>query len=1158
MKTKTDFLFKVMRITCTQILVLIITAGIIHAHNLKGQGVLDEKLTIKLTNENLKTVLFAIEQKTRARFIYNHREIQPTNKVSVEANNQRLEEVLRGMLLPIGIVYEADAQQIILSRLRNAPVPDFPLLSRQKKTALDNRFPLFKVSGKITDDKEEPLVGATVILEGTSKGVFTDMDGKFNLEIEDNEAKGNLVVSFIGYQTQTVPIEGRTIINIQLKEGRELEEVVVTALGVKKQSKSLGYATATVGGEDVSVNRSVNFMNALQGKMAGVNITALGSGAAGTSKIRIRGQSSFGGNNSPLIVVNGVPIDNTNNGARGDVSERGSNRTSDGGDGLSSINPDDIESMTVLKGAAASALYGSRAKDGVIMITTKSGAKGQGITITYNANYTSEKPLDYTDYQYEYGQGENGLRPTTPFPTSGQWSFGEKFQPGMTQILFNNINAPYEPQRGIINQFYRTGNTLTNTLTISSGGQNGGFSLSGSQLSNTAILEGSGYQRRTVNLGFSQTFANKLIFSGNINYSNENRINPPNIAEQDYSPVIIYNMANSMPLKLLRENASDANGNETVWSRFTNRTNPYFALKRFDNIVNDRVFGNLTSRYNITDWLFIQARVGQDYYSREQEYNLPTGTQRQVAAPAGFVNGQYVQDSRTVRELNADFLIGVNKNFGKIGVNLSAGGNQMYRKISRLNVLVQDFYVRDLYSLSNGRAKDPVYDFSERQVNSLYGSAEVSFNDVLFFTGTARNDWFSTLSPANRSILYPSLTVSYVISQSLRNKLPEWLSFAKIRAAYAEVGSDTDVQPYSNNLFYNINTQLFGISPLGSIAGSIVPNANLRPMRVSENEVGLELKLLDYRIGIDISYYDKLSSDQILRKQASNAGGFLTELVNVGKSRNQGVELLLDVEAIRTANFKWNSVFNIAYNQSEVIDLGGLNEITVGTGEFTGELRQVVGKPLGQLYGFGYLRDASGKRIFDSGNGRPLRTATQIAFGSAVPVYVGGFTNIFTYKNFDLSVLIDFKLGHKMISGTNFNAWRHGLHKGTLIGRDENFVIGDGVNSKGEVNTVKSGVQAFYETVRASNIAEEFVANAGLWQLRQITFGYNLSKLVKKVTFIKGAKLSIVANNIAVLKKWVDNIHPEQFGFPSDNLVGLEATGLPVTRNVGLNLNVRF
>ena len=384
------------------------------------------------------------------------------------------------------------------------------------------------------------------------------------------------------------------------------------------------------------------------------------------------------------------------------------------------------------------------------------------------------------------------------------------------------------------------------------------------------------------------------------------------------------------------------------------------------------------------------------------------------------------------------------------------------------------------------------------------------------------------------------------------------MSFAKIRAAYAEVGSDTDVQPYSNNLFYNINTQLFGTSPLGSIAGSVVPNANLRPMRVSEKEAGVELKLFDYRLGIDISYYDKLSSDQILRKQASNAGGFLTELVNVGKSRNQGVELLIDVDAVNTTHFKWNSVVNFAYNKSEVLDLGGLSEITVGTGEFTGELRQVVGQPLGQLYGFGYLRDASGKQIFDAGNGRPLRTATQIAFGSAVPVYVGGFTNIFNYKGFDLSVLIDFKLGHKMISGTNFNAWRHGLHKGTLVGRAENFVIGDGVNSKGEVNTVKSGVQAFYETVRASNIAEEFVANAGLWQLRQITFGYNFSKLVKNIKFVKGAKLSVVANNVAVLKKWVDNIHPEQFGFPSDNLVGLEATGLPITRNIGINLNVKF
>jgi outer membrane receptor protein involved in Fe transport len=622
-----------------------------------------------------------------------------------------------------------------------------------------------------------------------------------------------------------------------------------------------------------------------------------------------------------------------------------------------------------------------------------------------------------------------------------------------------------------------------------------------------------------------------------------------------------------MPLDLLEKYASDANGNETVWSRFTNRTNPYFALKRFDNIRNDRVFGNLTARYNFTNWLFLQGRIGQDYYSREQDYNLPTGTQRQPAAPAGFVNGQYVQDARNVRELNADFLLGANKTFGAVGVNVNVGGNQMYRRISRHNVFVQDFYTRDLYTIGNSRQRDATYEFSERQVNSLYASAEVSFKDYLFLNGTVRNDWFSTLSPANRSILYPSITASFVFSQALATSLPSWINFGKIRAAYAEVGSDTDVSPYANNLFYGINPQQFpspsGVAqPLGSISGSTVPNANLRPMRVSEKEFGLELKLFNNLIGLDFTYYDKLSSDQILRAQTSNAGGYLNQLINVGQSRNQGLEMLVNLNPIKRQDFSWNFIFNAAYNKTKVLDLGsGVsdNMITVGTGDFTGELRQVVGQPMGQLFGFGYLRDAQGRQIFDAGNGRPLRTPTQIAFGSALPLWVGGFTNSITYKGINLSFLIDFKLGHKMISGTNHNAWRHGLHKATLVGRAENFVIGDGVNPNGEVNKTKSGVQAYYETVRSQNIAEEFVYNAGLWQLRQITIGYDFTKfLPTAIPFIKGLRLNAVANNVAVIKKWVPNIHPEQFGFPSDNLIGLEATGLPVTRSIGFNLNVKF
>lgn len=1022
-----------------------------------------------------------------------------------------------------------------------------------------------KVTGKVTEQTGASLPGVSVMIKGTTIGVITDANGIFS--ITNTPENAVLIFSFIGYDKAEKAIKGLSEINIVLKETiEEISEVVITALGIKKEAKSLGYSTSTVSSEQTTVNRTSNFMNALEGKMAGVNITALGSGTAGTSKIRIRGQSSFGGNNSPLIVMNGVPIDNTNFGARGDVSDRGSNRTSDSGDGLSSIDPDNIESMTVLKGAVASALYGSRAKDGVIMITTKNRGKGSGIGIEFNSNFTNDTPLDFTDYQYEYGQGENGVRPKTANPTSGQWSFGEKFAPGMTQILFDGVEVPYTPQRNQISQYYRKGSSLTNTVSISSGGEFGGVNISFSNMKSQAILPGSDYDRKNVNIGFTQIMAKKLTVSGNISYSNEDRNNPPNIGEQDYSPVVIFSMANSMPMDLLQKYATDINGDEFLWSRFTNRTNPYFALTRFEHIIRDRIFGNITTRYDITKWLYLQARIGQDYYSRAQDYNLPTGSTRQTPAPTGFVNGQYVQDVRRFREINNDILIGAKQTINDIGIDVTLGGNQMHRKLERNNVLVQDFYSRGLYTLGNGRQLSPIYDLSERQVNSVYASAEVSYKNFLYLNGTIRNDWFSTLSKENRSILYPSVTSSLVFSELFKGKLPEWLTFGKIRAAYAEVGSDTDVAPYSSNLFYGINPSQFPNpsgtgQPLAGINASTVPNPNLRPMRVVEKEVGLELKLFKNRLSMEVSYYDKISSDQILQAQTSEASGYAAQLINVGKSKNKGLEMMINVSPVTTKNLNWNINFNAAYNVSKVLSLGtSLSDtmITVGTGDYSGELRQVVGKPIGQLFGYGYLRDAKGNQIFDAGNGRPLRTANQIAFGSAVPVWTGGINNSLTYKGINLSVMIDFKLGSKMISGTNFNAWRHGLAQETLVGREQGYVIGNGVNLDGKVNTTQSGVQAFYETVRSQNIAEEFVYNAGLWQLRQLSLGYDFTKYVRVVKFIKGIKLNIVANNVAVLKKWVPNIHPEQFGFPSDNLIGLESTGLPITRSIGFNFNIKF
>lgn len=1030
-----------------------------------------------------------------------------------------------------------------------------------------------RVSGRVLSGKDQqPIPGVNILIKDTQTGTTSDASGNFVLNAPPN---ATLIFSAIGYSGKEVSIGNQTQLNVTISEGDQtLNEVIVTALGIKREAKTLGYATAVVNPEQVTTNRTVNFINALQGKIAGVNISSLGTGAAGTSKIRIRGQSSFSGQNSPLIVVNGVPIDNTNFGQNngntgGDNSIASRDRNySDGGDGLSSINPDDIEGMTVLKGGTAAALYGSRAKDGAILITTKTKGTGQGIGVTYNSNFTTDHPLDYTDYQYEYGQGEYGVRPTAANPTSGVWSFGEKFS-GQTQTLFGGVVVPYAPVRNRINTFYRDGSTWTNSVALSSGSEKGGFNLSIANLDNKGITRNNSFSRKTINLGFSYNLSPKLTVTGTLNYSNEYNKNPPQIAQQDNStPTVIYTLANSMPLDVLEANQiNPATGNEFVYSRFMNRTNPYFVLNnKFENIRRDRLFGNLTARYNLADWLYVQGRIGQDYWSRDQDYNFPTGQASLAAAPAGFVNGAYVQEARRFREINADFLVGANRKFGVFGIDLTLGGNQLYRRSDLNSVLVTDFIVRGLYVPQNGRVKDPTYGLSERKVNSLYGAAEFSYKDFVFLNATVRNDWFSTLAPANRSILYPSLTGSFVFSQAFNN-LPSWLNFGKLRGAYAQVGSDGDVAPYSNNLFYAVSANLFPNpagqgQPVGFITSNTVPSATLKPSRTAETEVGLELKLFNNRVGLDLAVYNKITSDQIVQAQSSDASGYTSTLINNGQSRNQGIEVLLNLSPIRTKNFSWDIILNGSYNKTKLLklltDKPG-EQIVVGNGIYVGDLRQVVGEELGQLYSFGYQRNASGQ-IVHGGDGLPVRTPAPISFGSALPKYVGGITNTLNYRGLNLSFLIDFKLGGKMISGTNLNAFRHGLHSETLVGRGEadNKMVGVGVNEKGEVNAVRAFVQDYYSVGRSKSLGEQVVYDAGLWKLRQISLGYDFTKLLPKTLFIKGVRLSAVANNVAIIKKWVPNIDPEQFGFSSDNLIGLESTGLPTTRSIGFNLNVKF
>jgi len=1147
------------------------------------QKQISSTITLKAEQLSIGKILEQIEQQSDYVFIYTDEVINKKDRHSISVQAKSIDKVLDELLENQKVDYQIYGNQVVLSKQKNklkkiertggpnSHAPNLHQLGSIREISIvpDTQLEV-TITGKITDENQQGLPGVNILVKGTTVGTVTDIDGNYRINAPDDAT--TLVFSSVGYATEEVEINGQSVINLEMTPDiQALGEVVVTALGIEKDSKTLGYATSTVESEEFTVNRTPNIMNALQGKVAGVNISNLGTGPGGTSKIRIRGQSSISGQNNPLIVVNGIPIDNTNFGTNprgGDPNSLGPNGgglTADGGDGLTSINPDDVESMTILKGAAAAALYGSRAKDGVIMITTKKRGEGEGIGVTYNLNYTNEQPLDFTDYQYEYGQGENGVRPTSPNPTSGQWSFGEKFQPGMTQILFDGVEVPYVPQFDRVDKFFRNGQNITNTISLSSNSEKGGFNLSLANLSSKGIVPNNKYERNTINLGFDYDLGRKLNVSGSINYSNEENTNPPNVAQQDNTiPVALYNMANSMPLDLLDEKKYDENGNEFVYSRFRNRTNPYFTLaEQFQNIRRDRIFGNIALKYDITDWLFVQGRIGQDYWSRDFDANnYPTGQASRPPAPDGFVNGRYTQESRRFREINADFLVSGYQEFGDFGINLSVGGNQMYRRMDRNHVEVNDFVIRDLYTVQNGRVKDPTYSLSERGVNSLYGSAEVSYKSWLFLNGTFRNDWFSTLSEENRSISYPSISASYVFSESF--DMPEWLTFGKLRAAYAEVGSDTDVPPYSDVLFYGVNANLFAnpsgaLQPVASINGSTVPNPNLRPMRAAEIEAGLELRMFDDRLGFDVAVYKKNTTDQIVQAQISDGSGFVNTLINSGESETRGVEMLVNVTPVRTPNFQWDFTFNGSYNKTEVLSLQTDSvgeEITVGRHVFNGFLKHIVGEEMAQLAGFGYKRDAQGRQVFGD-NGVALRTDDLITFGSALPTWVGGFTNTFNYRGINFSFLIDFKLGNMMMSGTNFNATRHGLHKMTLEGR-EGGVIGDGVNESGEVNTVAAEVQTYWEVVRSQQLVEPIVYNGGYWKLRQITLGYDFTRLLPADFFVKGVRLDFVANNVAVLKKWVPNIDPEIFGFTSDNLVGLESTGLPTTRGLGFNLNVKF
>jgi len=1006
------------------------------------------------------------------------------------------------------------------------------------------------VTGKVTDEKGRPLIGVSVTEQGARSSSITDTKGAYTISVSSDDAV--LIFSYIGYNTKLEPVNGRSVVDVSLEpKNTQLGEIIVTALGIKREAKKLGYAAEKVKVDEISTNRTTNMANALEGKVAGLDITPPSAGPGGSTKIRLRGQSSFQGDNSPLIVLNGLPL------SQGASSANSYTQTTDQGDNIQQINPDDIESMTVLKGATAAALYGSRASNGAIIITTKTGNKNEGIGVEFTSNFTVDQALDYTDFQKVYGQGENNVRPASQgqAQSSGAWSFGEKFD-GQPTYQFDGVQRPYSPAKSRVSTFFRLAKNSTNTLALSGGGQKGSFRVSYSDQYAQGIVPNNSYHKRIFNVGLNYNLTPKLSAQVYANYDHEFNNNPPIVGIQAQSiPAAVYRFANSIDFNVLKAGAVNSSGNETPTSRFSTVTNPYWMIaKQFTRQTKDHLLGTAAMRYQFFDWLYLQGRVNMDYLVTPFEQNTPTGTAAVSPAPSGQFNGNYNVSNSTSRQMNMDFLLGGGHKWGNFSFDATFGGNTFPSYFQNFSEAVTNFYVRDLYTIGNGvTTNTSSYTISKSTINSLYGTAEFGYKTYLFLNLTGRNDWFSVLSPEHNHYFYPSVSGSFVFSEFLKNP-PGWLNFGKIRASYANVGSANGIGAYANSLTFALAPSTFNGAPLGSINNTTTPNAALKPYSVKEKEIGLELHMFNNRVNVDVAAYEKQTTNQILSVVISNASGYTGSVFNLGSLQNRGLEFNLELIPVKTSKFTWITDFNTATNHSKVLALAsGQQQLTVGTGEFFGAIVDQVGKPLNQIQGSDYKKDANGNYVLAAGK---VVTGTNTLFGSALPTATGGWMNTFKYKRFSLFAQIDYKAGGKMLSSSNLNWLREGLSKPSLVGR-EGGVVFKGVTATGDPNTTAVNAEDFYASYRSQNVITPFVYSSSFIKLRNVALTYDFTNLLKS-KYVKGLVMSAVCHNVLIIKKYVPNLDPEAIQSSGDNLAGYEQAALPTTRTFGLNLNVKF
>ena len=1012
-----------------------------------------------------------------------------------------------------------------------------------------------QISGTVTDENGVPLPGATVLVQGTSNGVSTDFDGNYSISASQGDT---LVFSFVGYSSQSVVVGSSSTVNVSLEPDNALEEVVVTALGVQRNTKALGYSVTNVEGDEISANPSTNAINALQGKVAGVNITGSAMGAKGSSRVVIRGSSSLTGNNQPLYVVDGITINNNNLGAAGMWGG------TDFGDGISSINPDDVASVTVLKGGAAAALYGSRASNGVIIITTKNGLGSEGLGIEINST-TQFDTLNTSlwDTQTTYGAGSLGSAPSNSTSAmDNMWSAWGAKMSGQLVPQFDGVSRPYVYSDNK-DKFYRTGTTYSNTISFSTANENGNTRFSLTNLDNDDISPNSSLDRNQIGVNTSQQLGDNLRVDANMKYILEDQSGNPRLSDgPGNANWIINNYAPSMDVDWAKGPNGDGRNDDLTEYRATPSIyiqNPWFAQNYYVNDAEkERFIGSINARLDLTDFLYIRGRVGTDRYDLHRTTSEPYGTGYK---PQGGIN----HFKLAFQQLDADFFLGTDNLSLTDQVSLTAfvGIGSNIIKSESLSINGNDFIVPSLVSINNVKAKSAGYGFSEKQINSAYGSAEFGYNDWAYLTVTARNDWFSTLSLVGKNApnndLYTSATLSLVLSDAL--DLGD-ISFLKLRAGYSQVAGGAD-SPYSLNLTYGIVGQGHLGASLGQINGGQIPNTEITPFEKNETEFGFDIRMLDNRLSLDATYYDNETVGDIVGVSASATSGFGSALANLGEINNSGVELLVKYKPIVTDDFAMEVSLNYTNNESKVVatnDTGG-NISLDEPRDRNLRVTHIVGEKYGALFGTSFQRDSQGRIVHETSRGYPVPVIVnnRKILGFGVPPQQIGIGASFRYKDFNAGFLIEGKSGGQIYSGTNNRLIGYGLHKMTVpAGGREAGMVPDGVLEDGSVITTSLDMaqqQAYWG--RYNDAAEAGIRDSDYMRLRQLSIGYNIPSDALEGTFIQSASVSLIGKNLFFLSNDVENVDPES-AYNSNNSQGLEFSGMPVPRTIGFNVNLKF